>query len=89
MMTEQEDPHARHTPEQIDELQDAVGHVSEAIAHLLAENLSDFEDPDLEHVVRHLREARLWLNEVLVNAGHEPEQPEGEHVEPERETPIH
>jgi hypothetical protein len=89
--SEHDDPHARHTPDQIDELQDALGHVSEAIQHLVAERLDDFDDPDLEHALRHLKEARLWLNEILVNSGHEPEEGESEHVDPEREkrTPIH
>ncbi len=89
-MTDQDDVHTRHTPEQIDELQDALAHVSQAIDHLVADHLADFDDPDIEHAVRHLREARLWLNEILIRAGHEPAEP-GVHPDPEQErsTPIH
>jgi ferredoxin/flavodoxin---NADP+ reductase len=46
--SEQQDPHARHTPEQIAELQDALGHVSDAIEHLLADTLDEYEDTDLD-----------------------------------------
>jgi hypothetical protein len=90
VVTNQDDVHARHTPEQIGELQDALSHVSQALDHLLAEILDDFDDRELDHAVRHLKEARLWLNEILINAGHEPEEV-GPHVDPEEDkpTPIH
>jgi hypothetical protein len=89
--SELDDIHARHTPEQIGELQDALGHVSDALEHLLSTTLDEFDDSDLDNVVRHLKEARMWLAEVLANAGHEPEEAPGGHVDPEpdRPPPIH
>jgi hypothetical protein len=92
-MASQHDPHANHTPEQIGELQDAYGHIDDAIRHLRGELLDPFDDPDIDEAIRHLREARMWLSEVLLNAGHEPEvdQADGESSETETPapTPIH
>ena len=94
MATEHEqDPHASHTPEQIDELQDALGHVEDALRHLRGDLLDRFDDPDTDEAIRHLREARMWLVELLVNAGHEPETdaPDAdlEGPQPPASTPVH
>jgi hypothetical protein len=67
-----DDPHARHTTEQVDALERAHALVDDAIAALDTDVLDDFENEDLAEVRRNLRTAHLWLTEVLEAEGHGP-----------------